>query len=162
MKKQQEIEVIYKRHVDMIYRICFTYMKNATDAEDVVQTVFVKLMRSKKKFKNEEHEKAWLIVTATNTCKDILKHWWRKNEDIELYYNQLDTKNFGVNDNVDYTKDIVLNLPDKYKTVLYLYYYEELDSNEIAKILHKRPQTIRALLSDGRKLVKRKLESEEN
>lgn len=158
MKKKQCIEEIYKRHVDMVYRICFTYMKNIADTEDAVQTVFVKLMKSRKRFQNEEHEKAWLIVTATNTCKDLLKHWWRKNEDIQLFANTLSE---GQKE-PDFTEELVLSLPDRYKTVLYLYYYEEYDSNEIAKILHKRPQTIRALLSEGRKLVRKKLENESN
>lgn len=120
MKKKQCIEEIYKRHVDMVYRICFTYMKNIADTEDAVQTVFVKLMKSRKRFQNEEHEKAWLIVTATNTCKDLLKHWWRKNEDIQLFANTLSE---GQKE-PDFTEELVLSLPDRYKTVLYLYYYE--------------------------------------
>ena len=68
---------IYKRNVEMIYRICFMYLKNSTDSEDAVQSIFLKLLKSSTSFADPEHEKAWLIVTTRNYCKDLLKSWWR-------------------------------------------------------------------------------------
>lgn len=152
----KEIEEIYFRHVDMVYKICFTYLKNPADTEDAVQDVFIKLMKSKKTFNDYEHEKAWLIVTAGNTCKDMLKHWWNKTTSIDECNETWQEANFLSNGILE----IILNLPKKYKMVLYLFYYEGYETAEIAGILNKKPQTVRALISKGRKLVKEKIEAE--
>ena len=72
------IESIYNRHVSTIYKICYMLLQNAADAEDAVQTVFMKLISVQPQFQNTEHEKAWLIVTAQNHCKNILKHSWKR------------------------------------------------------------------------------------
>ena len=69
---------IYNRNVNMIYKICLMYLKNIPDTEDAVQDIILKLINGNHKFKNLEHEKAWLIVTSQNYCKNILKYWWRK------------------------------------------------------------------------------------
>lgn len=79
----EEIANIYNRQYKNVYRICFSFMKNAVDAEDMVQETFLKLLSSKKQFESEEHEKAWLIVTASNTCKDELRRWKRRLEKIK-------------------------------------------------------------------------------
>jgi len=71
--KEIDIEDIYNRHVDTVYRVCFMFMKNKQETEDAVQTTFLKLMNSNIAFKDEAHEKAWLIVTASNVCKKQLK-----------------------------------------------------------------------------------------
>lgn len=71
--RQEKLTEIYSRNLDTVYRVCWLYMKNKSDTEDAVSDTFVKLMRSDMKFKNREHEKAWLIVTAENVCKDIIK-----------------------------------------------------------------------------------------
>lgn len=60
----------------MLYRICFTYLKNVSDTEDCVQDTFVQLIRKEPYFDNDDHEKAWLIRVASNICKNKLKHWW--------------------------------------------------------------------------------------
>lgn len=84
----EEIAEIYNRHYNTVYRICFSFMKNAEDAEDMVQETFLKLISSKKQFESEEHEKAWLIVTASNTCKDELRRWKRRLENIKSLFQQ--------------------------------------------------------------------------
>ena len=70
---------MYNRQIDMIYRLCFSYLKNKEDTEDAVQSVFVKYLKIGKKFENEHHEKAWFIVTSSNICKDMLRQSWRHN-----------------------------------------------------------------------------------
>ena len=72
-EKQQFVEV-YSRQVDTVYRVCYSFMKNKADTEDLVQETFLKLLSTKKEFENERHERAWLIVTASNLCKDTLKN----------------------------------------------------------------------------------------
>ena len=153
LRTDEEIEEIYNRHVDTVYRICFSFMKNASDTEDMVQETFVKLILSEKRFKTRAHEKAWLIVTASNTCKDALKSWRRKVENIEDYpsLEDKDTHFGGENDMLQG----ILSLPDKYKEVVYLYYYEGYDTFEIAKMLHCSGSTVRNRLSRARKLLRK-------
>ena len=74
---------IYELYADDMYRLCFTYMKNKMDAEDAVQETFSRLYTTRQKFDSREHIKAWLIVTASNYCKDILKQWWRKRKNLD-------------------------------------------------------------------------------
>ena len=76
---------IYHRQVDSVYRVCYSFMKNPTDAEDITQETFLKLLSKEITFENERHEKAWLIVTASNLCKDALRKWWRHLNFIEKY-----------------------------------------------------------------------------
>lgn len=151
LRTGNEIAVIYHRHVDTVYRVCYSFMKNAADAEDMVQETFLKLIASGRPFESENHEKAWLIVTASNTCRDALKHWSRKVEHIEDYQLPADNKT-PVDDGM---LDAVLRLPVKYKEAVYLYYYEGYQTAEIAGMLHRPEPTVRSWLSRARKLLKK-------
>jgi RNA polymerase sigma factor (sigma-70 family) len=159
LRTDKEIAEIYARHVDTVYRVCFAYLKNPADTEDMVQSTFLKLIEYKGQFNDEEHEKAWLIVTSTNMCKNLLKHWWRKRADIDeccgLYSGDQSPA-------IDETLEAVLVLPEKYKTAVYLYYYEGYTSQEIAGMLHRPPSTIRNHLSEARKILRNKLGGEFN
>ncbi|MCL2774974.1 MAG: RNA polymerase sigma factor [Oscillospiraceae bacterium] len=156
-KVSQSIEEIYERHVSMIYRVSFSYMKNKADTDDIVSEVFLKLLKTDANFQNAEHEKAWLLRTAINLCKDSLKHWRRKNENIDDYANLHSETPFQTNE----TLQAVMKLPERYKDVIYLYYYEGYTSEEAAKILKKPHSTIRNHLHEARKLLKGVLENEE-
>ncbi len=153
LRTDKEIEEIYERHRMTVYRVCFAYMKNPADTEDAVQETFIRLIDKNPKFESEEHEKAWLIRTATNVCKDELKHWRRKNENIDDYP-ELQTEDAIKTDDVF---QAVMELPDKYKTVIYLYYYEGYDSAEIAGVLKKPKSTVRNHLHEARNLLKERL-----
>lgn len=153
LRTDKEIEEIYERHRMTVYRVCFAYMKNPVDTEDAVQETFIRLINKNPKFESEEHEKAWLIRTAANICKDELKHWRRKNENIDDHL-ELQT---GDTIKTDDVFQAVMELPDKYKTVIYLYYYEGYDSAEIAGILKKPNSTIRNHLHEARNLLKERL-----
>ena len=150
LRKENEIIEIYERNVDMVYRICYSFLKNTTDTEDMVQNTFIKILDQSVVFESTEHEKAWLIVTAKNLCKNHLKHWWQKRENIEDEINivQMDKKEEG-----EVLKS-VMKLPEKYRITLYLYYYEGYDSNEIGKMMDKPPSTIRNYLKRGRDRLK--------
>jgi RNA polymerase sigma-70 factor (ECF subfamily) len=153
LRTDGEISAIYERHKLTVYRACFAYMKNAADTEDAVQDTFYKLIKNGTPFESEEHEKAWLIRTATNICKNALRSWWRKRESLEDYENLQDKGNVEIDD----VFSAVMGLPDKYKTVVYLYYYEGYDSVEIAKILEKPQSTIRNYLSEARRALRERL-----
>lgn len=153
LRTDKEIAEIYERHKKTIYRVCFAYMKNRPDTEDAVQDTFYQLIRRGPVFESEEHEKAWLIRTAANLCKNGLRHWWRKRRNLD------DCKALQKNDNVeiDDTLGAVMELPEKYKTVVYLYYYEGYNSVEISRILGKPGSTIRSYLQVARKALRDKL-----
>lgn len=153
----QNIEEIYRRHFDMVYRISFSYLKNPSDTEDAAADVFAKLMKKSVTFQNAEHEKAWLIRTTINTCKDYLNHWWRSRADIDEYENLQSDDPF----HIDETLKAVMELPTRYKDVIYLYYYEGYTSEEVAGILRKPHSTIRSHLREARNLLKGVLENEE-
>ena len=153
LRTDKEIAELYERHKDTVTRVCFAYMKNAADTEDALQDTFLKLIKTGTVFENEEHEKAWLIRTATNVCKDALRNWWRKRENLEDYEHIQSDIGFETND----VFNVVVGLPDKYKTVVYLYYYEGYDSVEISKILRKPQSTIRYFLMEAKKILHEKL-----
>lgn len=153
LRTDKEITEIYERHKLTIYRVCFAFMKNPADTEDVVQNTFIQLIKAGPNFESEEHEKAWLIRTASNLCKNALKHWWRKRKKLEDYDGLKGKKGIEI----DETFTVVMHLPDKYKTVIYLYYYEGYTSVEIAEILARPPSTIRNHMHEARNILREKL-----
>lgn len=155
--KEADFANVYKKYVDDIYRLCFSFMKNQMDAEDAVQETFLKYYRLDKSFDTEAHKKAWLIVTASNQCKDMLKHWWRQRKNLEDYTNLI----YEDNSEVDDIMSLILELPNKYKTTVYLYFYEGYNSREISKLLNKPESTIRTYLQKAKKMLRKELESYE-
>ncbi len=153
-RPDNDITNIYNRHVDMVYRICFMLLKNTPEAEDATQTVFMRLMQSDKAFENDEHQKAWLIVTARNTCRDILKSFWRAKR-VEL--DDLDSRPGGDGGQGD-TWEAVAALPEHYRLPVYLHYYEGYTTAEISKMLRVNHATVRTRLRAARKKLKLLLE----
>lgn len=156
LRTNEELSQIYNRHVNTVYKVCLMFMKNRQDTEDMVQNTFIRLMRDKTRFESEEHEKAWLIRTATNLCKDYFRGWWSKTIGMDNVAEvAVDTPL-----NIDETLNIVLNLPPKYKTAVYLYYYEGYSTVEISKILNLNESTVRSRLFTARKLLKIEMEGD--
>lgn len=149
LRTDEEIAEIYGRHAGTVYRVCFSFMKNEADAEDMMQETFLKLLSSDKRFESEEHEKAWLIVTASNACKDELRSFRRKLE----YIMQLQRQENTVAGEENSVLEWVQELPVKYRQVVYLYYYEGYRTAEIAKMLQCPESTVRNRLLRGRKLL---------
>ncbi len=146
--KQQFLE-IYGRQVDTVYRLCFSFMKNKADAEDLTQETFLRLLSTGKQFENERHERGWLIVTASNLCKNTLKNWWRRNENLEDYP-ELSAPETGE----DSVLGAVLKLPGEYKDAVYLYYYEGYTTAEMARFLNCPESTVRSRLMRAKRKLK--------
>ena len=157
VRTQEEVASLYRRHVDMVYQICLMLMKNVPDAEDASQTVFRKAMEYDKPFRDPEHEKAWLIVTARNECRNQLKHWWRTRRAGEETLQTLTWEQ--PEDGALW--DVILTLPEKYRLVLYLHYYQGYTARETAELLGKNPSTVRTWLVQAREKLKELLEVEE-
>jgi RNA polymerase sigma-70 factor (ECF subfamily) len=144
----KEFEEIYQRNKDMVYRMCYLYLKNKADAEDATQSIFLKLINHGKPFHEQEHEKAWFITTAKNYCKDILKSWWNNRRvDLDVL---LETAHWDDTESGEVFAKIFL-LPEKYKTVMYLFYVEGYSIKEISAILNRKETTVQTQLSRGRK-----------
>ncbi len=140
------------KYSDSLYRCAFSYCNNTQDAEDIVQEVFMKYLRKKPSFSNEEHEKAWFIRVTINLCKDLQKTYWKKNvqelkDDIEEYSD---------NDKLIYY--LIAQLPPKYKIVIQLHYQEGYKIKEISNILNKKESTIGSRLSRAKEILKQKYE----
>ena len=143
----EALESIFYRYREMVYKTAFLYLKNETDALDVVQNTFLKLSKQKK-FNDEEHLKRWLLRVSINLCKNNLKSYWKRNVTSfnEEYY---------CNENVDIQlKELVFKLAPKYKGVIYLYYYQGYKIKEIAKILHIKEAAVKQRLKRGREKLK--------
>lgn len=152
LRTDEEIMDIYNRQVDTVYRVCFSFMKTRTDTEDMVQETFLRLMSSGTEFQSEKHEKAWLIVTASNLCKDALRRAWRKHTSID---DLPEIPQDGPKWNP--VLEAILALPADQKTAVYMYYYEGYSSAEIAKAMRCRQGTIRSRLSRARQALKKDL-----
>ena len=158
--KQENTNILFKekyeRYSKLLFRIAFLHLGSTYDAEDVLQNVFIKLIYNAPQFKNEEHEKAWLIRVTQNHCKNMLKSSARKsncafNEEIAADNNQ----------NISKALDISIKikaLPADYKTAIFLYYYEDLTTKQISKILNISQSAVKMRLKRGRELLKSELE----
>lgn len=148
----KELAELYQRHADLVYRLCYIYLKNPVDAEDAVQSVFLKLIKSQMVFNDREHERAWLTVTARNYCKDVLKNWWKARR---VALDALpEVPSWNGDEPSGEVLARLLSLPEKYKSVLYLYYFEEYSVKEISMMLGCKESTIQTQLSRGRKRLK--------
>ncbi len=150
-----EIEQLFNRQNKRIYRTALLYLKNEADAEDVVEEVILKYLKKPVSFVDEAHENAWFIVATKNYCKDRLRSFWRRNIDLGEVPEQI------AEEQEEGMLHFVMNLPVKYREVLYLYYYEEYSIREMAKALNRKESTIQTQLATARAKLKKVLEKED-
>ena len=147
-------EQIVRNNIDTIYRIAISYTKTPADADDIVQQTFMKLFTKKVAFTDEEHIKRWLIRVCVNECNSLFSSFWRKNVDsIETISKEPE---FTMKENSE-VYEAIKQLPSKCGIVIYLFYYEEYSSKEIAEILHIKEATVRTRLARARKLLRTQL-----
>lgn len=157
MKSEYEVNCAIERYADTVRRICFLYLKNYDDTEDIFQSVFLKYFLYNGSFSDDEHEKAWIIRVTINTCKDLLKSFYRRNVvPIDIIKDTVSVENEIYSD----VFDAVLSLPKKYKDIVYLFYYEGYTAAEISKITGVKENTVYTLLSRAKKILREKLGGE--
>lgn len=142
------MDVLYLFHTyrDDVYRLAVNYTRSTQEAEDVCQTVFLKLLEQREIKPGKE--KAWLMQVAANECRDLLRSsWWKRTTGLEEALTVARTE-------TDETIWALRQLPPKYRVVLYLRYYEEYTSPEIAKLLQIPVSTVTTRLQRGRKQLK--------
>ena len=157
MRTEQEVALAIERYADMVRRICMLYLKNTSDTEDIFQEVFLKYALYSKSFTGHEHEKAWVIRVTINQCKDLLKSFFRsKTVSVEEL---LEAPHESGNQNQEVLR-AVLTLPQKYKEVVYLHYYEGYTAVEIGQLLKKKTNTVYTLLARAKALLRESLSDE--
>ena len=154
MQSEQEINRVVEKYADTVRRICMVHLKSYADTEDIFQTVFLKYVLSSVSFENEEHEKAWFIRVTVNACKDLLKSFFRSRtvplEELVELPAQMPEDHREV-------LEAVLSLPEKYRDVIYLHYYEGYSAPQISRILNKNVNTIYTLMTRAKKILKERL-----
>lgn len=158
MFTDEQYTCLVKKYIDMVFRVALNYLKNRSDAEDICQNVFLKLLTQKKPFDSEEHIRSWLIRVTINECKNVLRSPWHRRESIDDHTPKL-----------VFTKDgrgemfyAVMELPVHYRVPLYLHYYEGYSTQEIAKILSVPKNTVCTRLRRARLLLREQLEEVTN
>ena len=154
MRSEQEVNRAIEQYSDMIRRLCMIHLKNYADTEDIFQTVFLKYVLSSVSFESKEHEKAWFIRVTINACKDLLKSFIRSRT-ISLDERIEQPSEMSVDDRD--VLEAVLSLPQKYKDVVYLRYYEDYTAPQISRILGKNVNTIYTLITRSKRLLREKL-----
>ena len=155
-----DIAELIEQYSDMVYRLCYINMKHKYDAEDAYQDVFLKLHlklndeTDSEPFESDEHLKAWLIRVTINQCKSI-KNTAHRRRDILMD----ETFMCGTNDTLsEKAADYVMKLPKRYRQIVFLFYYEQYTSEEIAGIIGSSNNSVRTNLSRARKMIKKNLE----
>ena len=140
----------FTQYTDTVYRVAVHNTRCKSDAEDVTQEVFVKLLESSKKFKDGEHLKAWLIRVTINECRTLMRKYSRETE-----------QSAEIADCAVYDGDSVLEavkaLPENYRNAIYLHYYEGYTAKEIGKILDSKESTVLSWLSRGRAALRKEM-----
>lgn len=145
-----DIETMFEQYRDDVYRLALSYTKSVQEAEDVCQTVFLKLMEQKRIEPGKE--RAWLMQVTANRCKNLLRSgWWKRTVPME---EALPAPDPPYTD----TWEIVMALPPKYRVLVYLRYYEELTTREMAELLHISQSAVTTRLSRARQILREQLQ----
>ena len=150
MNINHQAERLANAYADAILRLSYTYLKNTYDAQDVCQTVFVKLLTEPREFDSAEHERAYVLRMAANACKDLLKSPWRKRTCGLETVLEVPAPEAGDGSGLA----AVNELPAHYRTAIYLFYYEGYQAAEIGKILGVPTATVHTRLARGRARLK--------
>jgi RNA polymerase sigma-70 factor (ECF subfamily) len=158
MRSEAEARRAVDLYADTVRRICMVHLKSYADTEDIFQTVFLKYVLGSDVFENEEHEKAWFIRVTINACKDLLKSFFRSRT---VPIEEAIPADPGITDENREVLEAVLELPPKYRDVVYLHYYEGYSAVEIGKLLGKNVNTVYTLLSRAKGLLRQSLGGDE-
>ena len=151
---RQSLHELAAMYQDNLFAAAFNICQNAQDAEDVIQDTFIQYHTTKKEFENEQHIRAWVAI---NKAKNVTRTFWRRNKiSIEDY---METLTFETPESADLF-ETVMQLPEKYRIVIHLYYYEDYAVSEIADILKLSESNVKTRLSRGRAMLRKELEGE--
>ena len=156
MDQEELAHHLVETYADAILRLSFSYLKNTADAQDVCQTVLVKLLTQPKQFDSPAQERAWVLKVTANQCRDLLKSAWRQ-KTCCLEACQEPAAPEAPSGEV---WEAVSALPDKYRAVVYLHYYEGYRAEEIGQLLGLPVNTVYTRLARARAQLKKLLEGD--
>ena len=151
--KKEYVDKIVNKYSDMLFRICYCILCNKSDSEDALQDTFVKLITKAPDFKDDEHEKAWLIKVATNISKNMLL--------LRIKHRTVDINELEYVGAAEEDKDVfeaIMRLPVKFKIVMILHYIEGYPTKDISKMIKLSDEAVRKRLQKGRELLKLEIE----
>ena len=151
-----DLEIINK-YSDTVYRMAYSLVKNKYDADDIHQEVFARYIDKRPKFESADHEHAWFLRVTINLCKNLWKTAWRQRV-VSLEEDFAENAEMAEQPETEWIIDVVKELPQKYRVVIHLFYYEDLSIEEISKVLRMKPSTGRTHLTRAREKLKVRLE----
>lgn len=156
VEKEMNYQETVEKYSNMVYRLAYFYTNCKYDADDIFQEVFLKYLQNKKQFENEEHKKAWLIKVTINSCKKMWLSCWKR-KIISLNDDEI---KFEMDEDIGLYNEIK-KLPQKYRVVIHLFYYEQYSIKDISNVLRQKESTIRTWLTRARKLLKNQIKEED-
>ena len=146
-----DTQVVMEQYKDNLFSAAFSICKSAADADDVVQDTLIQYHMTDKQFDNEQHIRAWLLRVAINKAKNVNMSFWRRvSVPLEDY---VETLIFETPEAKDLFRE-VMKLPEKYRIVIHLFYYEDYPVKKIAEILHTSENNVKVRLMRGRKMLR--------
>ncbi len=149
---EEEICSLFDNCSDMVYRIALNIVRNREEAEDIVMDTFMALL-DRDGFDSDEHIKYWLIRTAENKSINVIRSA-RMRRSVPIDEMLSGTLSAPLNVREYDVLDMVMRLPAKLKTTVYMYYYEDMPAEEIAKALKISKNTVYKRLERGRVILK--------
>ena len=154
---RMETQALAETYRDRLFAAAFQVCGNAADAEDAAQEALLRYHISEKQFESEQHIRAWLLRVAINCAKNLSRSFFRRNTvPLETY---METLEFDSVESQEIFRE-VMSLPEKYRLVIHLYYYEDYSVAEIGRILALTESNVKVRLSRGRQLLKKSLQEE--
>lgn len=173
------VQSVIAEYSDIVYRLAYAMMKNKSDADDIYQEVFLRYIRRGPAFHSPEHARAWMLKVTANCCKNHWKSPWAdgRMEPLERQdengnsYDVLEkqgmkkmqesgmagadpAQQWWQREQREQLRRRIGELPEQYRLVIHLYYYEELSTEEIARLLHRRTSTVRTQLVRARQQLR--------
>lgn len=169
LRTDESFDEVMRLYIPTVYRIAFERLKNSADADDVTQEVFVRYFKADKTFESEEHRKYFIIRIAVNCANSFAKSSWFKHrahtdalENIpEFSAGDTTAENAEKKAERRAVVEAVLKLPDKYRIVVHLFYFEDLSIAQIAEVTGEKESTIKSQLSRARDKLKKLLDTED-
>lgn len=148
---RQPLEYLIVQYQKSLFVAAFNICGNADDANDMVQETFIQYHVSGKDFNDEEHIKSWLLRVVINKSKNLTRSFWRRNK---LSMEEIgDNVVFDSGENERLFEE-VMKLPEKYRIIIHLFYYEDYSAAQIAQILEMSEAAVKMRLSRGRNMLR--------
>ncbi len=154
------IDEVFAEYSDMVFRLAFSHVKTRADALDICHEVFMRYIKRNMIFENEEHRKKWLVKATVNCCKSFFHSSWYRRRVSAEEYDEVSQSPFEAFDVRADVHQALSKIPKKYRTVIHLFYFEEMSTRDISNLLDIKESTIKSQLSRARNMLKELLKGE--